>query len=226
MHYTRRLSWRSFGSWSGLYWGASLGAGVLISLGMPANALPGQTVDEAISWIQAHPTLQPAQGETLLVRKSDTPAHRFTFAASTIAAGRVGSNQAVAARGNQIRVEQLSFFDRINGVSFDRLQQALYVIYGAEIYQDYQQASVVYQYPGLESLEGRENLEESTESEPSPASSSTPTTDFIQGEIRRGDRYGYWLETAPTAHGTAYNGQISIFLIEDLEQLQLELQGR
>lgn len=88
-------------------------------------------------------------------------------------------------RGNQIRVEQLSFFDRINGVSSDRLQQALYVIYGAEIYQDYQQASVVYQYPGSETLE------EPAEPEQTLPAPDIPIAESIQGEVRQGDRYGY-----------------------------------
>ena len=205
--------WPSWRSRLGLYLGASVCLGCLVGAEIePANALPGQTVEEATAWIQAHPTLQPATGETLLIRKSDTPAHRFTFEASTNSPGR-----AMPGDGNLIRLEQLSFFDRINGVSPTRLQEALHVIYGAEIYEDYQQASIVYQYPNLEP--DLENLE--TES-----AQETPLQASIQGEIRQGDRYAYWLETAPTLDGIAYNGQISVFLIEDVEKLVMDLQER
>lgn len=102
MHLSIWPSWRSK---AGLYLGASVCLSCLIGTEIePANALPGQMVEEAIAWIQAHPTLQPA-GETLLVRKSDTPAHRFTFEASTHSPGR-----AMLGNGNLIRLEQLSLF--------------------------------------------------------------------------------------------------------------------
>lgn len=201
-----QLHWRSNAH---LLSGASLCLG-LLALGMtaPAQALPGQTVDEVVAWIQAHPTLQPASGERLRVRKSDTPAHRFMFEALPFAPGRAETEN-----GNLIRMEQLSFFDRTTGVSPFRLQEAIQVIYGAEVYQDYQQASIVYQYPDSASAA-------------MPPEPETPLRELLQGEVRQGDRYAYWLETAPTASGVAYNGQISVFLIEDIERLVSALQRR
>jgi hypothetical protein len=54
-----------------------------------AGALPEQTADEVASWIQDHPTLQPAVKETLTVRKCDTAAQRFLFEASVLPPGKL-----------------------------------------------------------------------------------------------------------------------------------------
>lgn len=45
----------------------------------------------------------------------------------------------------------------------------------------------------------------------------------MQGEVRQGDRYAYWIETVQTRSGEAYNGQIHVFLIEDINKLEAEL---
>lgn len=205
MHQLIGLRWRS-NSHLSLSMSISLGLGFLVGITTPTWALPGQTVDEAVTWIQRHPTLQPSDGERLRVRKSDTPAHRFMFEALLYSPGGTDSDDR-----NLIRMEQLSFFDRTTGVSPSRLQHALQVIYGPDVYQDYQQASVVYQYPDL------------VETEPE---SDAPLRELLQGEVRQGERYGYWLETVPTAEGIAYNGQISVFLVEDVEGVVSALQRR
>lgn len=173
-----------------------------------ARALPGQTVEEVVEWIQANPTLQPTPGETLLVQRSDTPARRFTFEALITAPGR-----AVPSQGGIIRTEQIALFDRINGVSRDRLEQALQVIYGNDLYEDYQQASTVYQYPAPEQIAEAEHQD-------------APLQESLQGEVRQGDRFAYWLETAQTPEGSAYTGRISVFLVEDIDKLVSELQQR
>jgi hypothetical protein len=173
-----------------------------------AIALPGQTVEETAAWIQAHPTLRPASGETLLIRKSDTAAQRFTFEASILPPGR-----AAAGSGGVIRTEQISFFDVINGVSRDRLEEALRTIYGLEVYQDYAQAISIYQYPSPETLIQAQNQ-------------NAPLLAALQGEIREGNRYAYWLEIAQTRDGVAYTGQISVFLRNDIEILEAELRDR
>lgn len=185
-----------------------LAIGLLAMSSHRANALPGQTVAEVAAWIQANPTLQPARGETLLVRKSDTAAQRFTFEASIQAPGR-----AATGTPGTIRSEQISFFDMINGVTRDRLEESLRSIYGVELYQDYAQAQVVYQYPSPETLSQAENQ-------------NAPLLAALQGEIRQGDRYAYWLETAQTRSGVAYTGQISIFSPNDVSGLTTEMQNR
>lgn len=117
--------------------------GGLLHKSDPAMALPGQTVDQAAAWIQGNPALRPASGETLLVRKSDTPARRFSFEALITSPGRAA---ALEGRGT-IRTEQITLFDMTHGVTFDRLTSTLRSIYGDEIYQDFVQANLVYRYP-------------------------------------------------------------------------------
>jgi hypothetical protein len=184
--------------------------GILILLsGGAAEAIPGQSLDEARTWIRAHPTLQPAPGEQLLVRKSDSPARRFIFQVSTLSVGRVGA----ALGGGTVRAEEFSLFDMTNGVTRGRLDESLRVIYGASIYQDYTHASVVYTYPG-----GTVGT--------SPSSRQPSTQSGIQGELRDGDRYAYWIEIAKQPNGYAYIGKLTIFLKEDLPKLDAELQRR
>lgn len=192
------------GFWSSLSWG------VLLSLmGGAAQALPGQSVTEVTAWIQAHPTLDPASGETLLVRKTETPAQRFTFEASITAIGRLTAVD----RRDIIRVESISLFDMVNGVSPSRLEESLEIIYGPNLYQDYLQASVIYRYPSPELLNQAENR-------------NAPLRRFVQGEVRQGDQFAYWVETVQTPSGIPQNGQISVFLLEDLPKLTDELEQR
>jgi hypothetical protein len=106
----------------------------------PVQAIPGQSVRDATAWINGHPTLRPEAEETLRVRKQDTAAQRFEFEASLGAPGQF-------AYGGRIRSESIELFDVPNGVSFERLEESLRVIYGSEIYQDYAGAAIVYDYP-------------------------------------------------------------------------------
>lgn len=190
------------------YWGIGISIGLAGCVAEQVQALPGQSVEEVAAWIQTHPTIEPSSGETLLVRRSDTPAHRFMFEALTTLPIR-------AAQGGSglIQMEQISLFDRTNGVSQIRLEDSLHIIYGPEVYNDYEQAQVVYEYPTVEMLNASQNQD-------------APLLEFLQGEVRQGDRFAYWFETAQTREGIAYNGQISVFLIEDIDKLVLELQRR
>ncbi|MEP0923830.1 hypothetical protein [Leptolyngbya sp. FACHB-711] len=174
-----------------------------------AMALPGQTVDQAAAWIQANSALRPASGETLLVRKSDTPARRFSFEALTASPGRAA---ALESRGT-IRTERITLFDMTNGVTFDRLASTLRSVYGDDIYQDFVQGNLVYRYPTEEQQQAATNRD-------------TPLLESVQGEIRQGDRYAYWMETAQTRSGEAYSGQIYVFLPEDINKLETELRDR
>jgi hypothetical protein len=190
--------------------GAVLSFGLMLVLGGGrANALPGQTTEEVAAWIQGHPTLRPASGERLLVRKSDSAAQRFTFQASVLAPGKVTP----ARDASIIRSERLSVFDMMNGVTRDRLEESLRVIYGLDVYQDYSRASLVYSYPGeATAYQARRR--------------ATPLMSALQGELRMGDRYAYWTEIAENRSGKAYAGHVVVFLKSDLDKLETELRNR
>lgn len=189
---------------------STVGLGFALSLlAGRVQALPGQTPDEAMVWIQANPTLRPVRGEKLLIRKSDTPAQRFMFSSSPQQVGRASSG----ATGGIIRTEETSFFDLQNGVSRDRLQESLRVIYGPTVYQDYAQAKTLYAYPTQKTLDQAVNRD-------------TPLLAALQGEVREGDRYAYWLEVARQPNGFAYTGKITVFLRDDLPKLEAELRNR
>lgn len=184
---------------------------VVATLGIdkPANALPGETVGDVAAWIQTHPTLQPAAGETLLIRRTDSPSRRFMFEASIRAPGR-------AVRGDRrdiIRSEQISLFDTVYGVTQARLEESLDIIYGSELYEDYQQADVVYQYPTAALIEQSEQQ-------------NRPLLRLSQGEVRQGDRFAYWVETVQTPDRRPQVGKITVFLLEDLPKVTAELESR
>jgi hypothetical protein len=184
------------------------GAGLLMGV-LPVQALPGQTSDEAIAWMQGNPTISPARGERLVVKKSDTPAQRFTFKASPMQAGRA----ALGIGSGVIRTEEFVLFDMINGVTLYRLEESLRAIYGPSIYQDYAQGRRVYGYPDRETIARATNR-------------ATPLLAAIRGELREGDRYAYWLETVRRPDGFAYSGKLTVLLKEDLPKLEGELRNR
>lgn len=189
---------------------ATIGLSLALSLiAGHVGAMPGQSPDEAVVWIRANSTLRPVRGEKLLVRKSDTPAQRFTFWASPQQVGRASAGST----GGIIRTEEISFFDMQNGVSRNRLQESLRVIYGPTVYQDYAQAKTVYAYPILAKPESSSNRDASTVA-------------TLQGEVREGDRYAYWLEIARQQNGFPYVGKITVFLRDDLPKLEAELRKR
>ena len=174
-----------------------------------AHALPGQSVETVVGWINAHPTLRPGVGDGLRVTKGDTPAQRFSFQATVLAPGRVTFP---ADRGT-IRTERMSFYDMVNGVTPDRLKESLRVIYGPDVYQDYDRAKVVYEYPTPETVDlaRRQNR---------------PLEAAQQGELRLGERFAYWMEVTKTDRGKAFNGQMTVFLKEDLDKLETEIRDR
>jgi hypothetical protein len=115
----------------------------------PAHALPGQARQEVTAWINANPALRPSLGDGLSVRRFNTAAQRFSFEASVLpVSSLINVNDT-----SIIRKEQIAFYDVVNGISPDRLEESLRTIYGADIYQDYLQARVVYQYPSREQTE-------------------------------------------------------------------------
>lgn len=189
--------------------GSGLAAAVLVGLSSQAQALPGQPVTEVAAWIQSHPTLQPAPGEILLVRRTDSPSRRFTFEASITAPGRATAGD----RKDIIRSESMSLFDTVNGVSQARMEESLAILYGEDLYQDYRQAEVVLRYPTLEMRNQAENL-------------NRPLLRYAEGELRQGEQFAYWVEVVQTPDGKPQNGQITVLLIEDLPKLLAELESR
>jgi hypothetical protein len=174
-----------------------------------ANALPGQTTDTVLAWITSNPTLRPGIRDGLIVNKNNSPAQRFTFQASVLPPGRINT----LTDRITIRSERMTFYDQINGVTPERLRESLRAIYGPAIYQDFEQATVVYGYPVPQTLDlaRRQNRLLDT---------------ARQGELRLGGRYAYWMEVTQTDTGKAFNGQLTILLKEDVGKLEAELRDR
>lgn len=174
----------------------------------PAHALPGQARREVTAWINANPALRPSLGDGLSVRRFNTAAQRFSFEASVLpVSALINVNDT-----SVIRKEQIAFYDVINGISPNRLEESLRTIYGADVHQDYLQARIVYQYPSPAQVElaRRQGL---------------PLLAARRGELRLGDRFGYWLETTRGEGELGANGQLTVFLREDLNQFESELRN-
>jgi hypothetical protein len=183
----------------------------------PALALPGQTVEEVLSWMQSNPTVRPKSGERLTVRRSNSAAQRFIFEASLFIPGTFAKG---ARDDGRIHSESLKLFDMQNGVTKARLEESLRAIYGLEVGGDFDRATVVQRYGADPTI-------------PSTTSSTTPKTpkwtpklvnkprrqDYLRGEVRQGERFAYWIEVAQTEEGKAYSGQVAIFLVDDLESV-------
>lgn len=184
-----------------------LSLGTLFSLRV--LALPGQQTEEVGAWIKAHPTLRPTPGERFFVQKSDTAAQRFIFQASVLPPGKVGFTK----NRSTIRNERISMFDAINGMTFGRLEESLRVIYGLDVYQDYKRSQVVYDYPNQSAIN-------------TARFAKTPIREALQGQLRVGDRYAYWIEVAQPKQGKAFTGQMTILLKSDLDKLEAELRNR
>jgi len=174
-----------------------------------AHALPGQSAQKVVSWINAHPTLRPSIGDGLTVSKSSTPAQRFNFTASVLPPGRL----TIPRDRSTISSERLTLYDRINGVTFDRLEESLRTIYGPDIYQDYDQARLVYSYPTPRTVDRGRRF-------------NLPLLSAQEGKLLLGKHYAYWLEITNTESGEAFNGQLTVFLKRDLDKLETELRAR
>ncbi len=174
-----------------------------------ALALPGQSTEEVGAWLQGHPTLLPKPGERFFIQKSDTAAQRFTFQASVLPPGAVS----FSFDRSKIRTERLSMYDAINGMSFERLQESLRIIYGLDIYQDFKRAQIIYDYPNQSAIN-------------SARLARTPIREALRGQLRMGDRYAYWMEIAKPKDGKAYTGQMTVLLKSDIDKLEAELRNR
>ncbi len=104
-------------------------------------------------------------------------------------------------------------YDAINGMSFERLEESLRVLYGLDIYQDFRRAQVIYEYPSQSTVN-------------SARFAKTPIREALRGELRVGDRYAYWVEIAQPKNGKAFTGQITVLLKSDLNKLEAQLKSR
>ncbi len=104
-------------------------------------------------------------------------------------------------------------FDMQNGVSQERLKESLRAIYGSEISQDFDRAQVVYSYPSEVTVQ-------------QAIAQNNPLIASLQGELRRGSRYGYWLEIAQTPEGRAYSGRLTLFLRDDIDLLEAQIRNQ
>ncbi len=180
-----------------------------LGMGNHVNALPGQSTEEVTSWIQANETLGPNEDGKLFVQRNDTAALRLNFRASVLPPGKVHFTKDRA----KIRTEIISMYDAANGMTVQRLQESLRVIYGLDIEQDFNQAQVVYKYPNESAINAARFAK-------------TPLREALQGELRLGDCFVYWVEIPQPKQSKAYFGQMTVFLKADLNKLESELRNR
>ena len=191
--------------------GLSIGAGLWIGLAASASALPGQSVDEAEAWMQAHPTLRADPGERLSIRRNNTPSRRYTFHGSVF--GPSGGNgqgllrQRAAGVPIVVRSEKFTLVDVISGVSLEQLEDSLRTLYGAEVYADYRRAQSVLVY--------------------SPGRSEDRGTDrALRSQLMEGDLYAYLIELLPNEDGTIQTGAVSVMLKEDVPAFREAVRSR
>ncbi|MEB3267494.1 MAG: hypothetical protein VKJ09_03045 [Leptolyngbya sp.] len=180
-----------------------MGMGLWAVLGGGAIAVPGNSVSNVEAWIQSHPTLRPGPNERLVVNRADTPARRFRFRATVIPVTGLSPDLVL---GRTIRTEETTLVDMVDGITTNRMEEALRAIYDATIYNDYRRAPVVYRY----------------------INRNTPTYAngiVRQGELRQGERFAYWIERVGNPDGFDTIGTLTVFLLEDLPALQADLEA-
>ncbi|MEL6602965.1 MAG: hypothetical protein AAFP20_07030 [Cyanobacteria bacterium J06614_10] len=186
-------------------------AGIWLGLSPAALALPGQTVEEAEAWMQAHPALRARPSERLSIRRNDTPSQRYTFHASLFGPGG-GSGESLLLRRHSgetilVRSEKFTLVDIVRGVSLPRLEDSLRSLYGAEIYADYRRAqSVIVYSPGRPEDRG--------------------TSQALRSHLLEGERFAYLIELLPNADGNIQTGAVTVMLREDVPAIQEGLRNR
>jgi hypothetical protein len=173
-----------------------------------AQALPGQTVEEVQAWMNSNPTVRPKVGERLTVRRRNSAAQHFTFEASIFIPGTLSRGKRDDGR---IHGETYSLFDVQNGITPARLEESLRAIYGLEVGKDFDRATVAYKYP--------------VDKTPKFVVGKGYKNNYLQGEVRKGEQFAYWLELAQTDKGVAYSGRVAIFLLDDLESVLTKVQN-
>jgi len=186
-------------------------AGVWLGMGLSAVALPGQTVNEAQAWMQAHPSLRALPSERTSIRRSNTPSSRYTFHASAFGPSG-GSGQSLLVRRRSggavtIRSEKFTLVDIVRGVSIPQLEDSLRNIYGAEVYADYRRARAVLVY--------------------SPGRAEDRSTERAhRAQLMEGELYAYLIEVIPNTNGVVETGAVTVMLREDIPAIQEGLRSR
>jgi hypothetical protein len=182
--------------------------GLWAGMAIAAVALPGQSVQEAEAWMQAHPTLRAEPGERLSIRRNDTPSRRYTFHGSTFEPGG-GSLLSRRADGQpvMVRSEKFTLVDLISGVGIARLEDALRTIYGAEVFADYRRSQSLLVYsPGRAEDRGTQRA--------------------ARSQLSEGELYAYLIEVIPDPDGTIHTGAVTVMLKEDVAPLVEALRNR
>ena len=176
-----------------------------------AVAIPGQTIDEAASWMQAHPTLRARPSERLSIRRSNTPSNRYTFHGSAFGPA-VGSGESLLVRRSNgervmVRSEKFTRTDVVRGVDIPQLEDSLRTIYGAEVFADYRRAQTVMVYsPGRAEDRGTERA--------------------LRSHLLEGDLYAYLIEVLPNTDGIVETGAVTVMLKEDAIAVQEGMRRR
>ncbi|NEQ53887.1 MAG: hypothetical protein F6K11_27775 [Leptolyngbya sp. SIO3F4] len=184
----------------------ALGIGLPICLSAgPSYSLPGQSVNEVKTWMQGHPTLRADSREGLRVHRTDVPSRRFTFQASVFPVGgfqQASGNDVWSSNRRRdlgtVRREEFILVDYDEQVTISRLEDSLRALYGPDAYADYRRAQPVFDYAAM--------------------------TGTIQGELRLGSLYAYWIELTPDTNGVITTGKLNVLLSEDANRLQSYLQ--
>lgn len=183
----------------------------ILSGASAAIAIPGQPVDEAKAWMQAHPTLRALPNERLSLRRNNTPSRRYTFHGSIFGPAG-GSGQTLLERGLDsgpmiVRSEKFTLVDLISGVSVSKLEDALRMLYGAQVFADYRRSESVLVYsPGR--VEDR-------------GTARSPRAQLSEGEL-----YAYIVEVIPNVDGTIQTGTVTVMLKEDIPLLKAALEEK
>ncbi|MGB7088129.1 MAG: hypothetical protein WBD47_21410 [Phormidesmis sp.] len=186
--------------------------GIWLGLAASADALPGQSVQEAEAWMQAHPTLRATPQERLSIRRNDTPARRYTFHGSIWGPGS-GTGQSLLLREEvdgptMIRSEKFTLVDITRGVSVARLEDALRTLYGAEVYADYRRSHSLLVYS------------------PGRSGDSDPTSHRAsRSQLTEGELFAYLIEVIPNPDGTIHTGAVTVMLKEDVPALMAAIRN-
>lgn len=173
---------------------------VALAIGVPpVQAIPGQSATIAESWIRNNPTLSPAPNERLSIHRTPSPGQRFSFQASLFPVAGVMPTNA----RRIIRTERFTLVDHANDITVDRLEESLRLIYGSQIFNDYRQGELLFEYP-------------------TDQATDNPNLTLV-GAVRTGERFAYWYELAYGESGIPYLGHMAIFLKDDLPSLRERL---
>ncbi|NMG57390.1 hypothetical protein E1H12_02365 [Geitlerinema sp. P-1104] len=165
----------------------------------PGWTLPGEAVDEVANWIYSNPLLPDGRRGSLRVSRSDVPGQRFTFVASKT----LPTQRGLGVGETRIRSEWLEVLDYNNGVTSERLVEAIRSIYGLDLYQDYRNAELIYEYVNPTGPTGQHQR---------------------RGQLWQGDRFGYWLEITERDGEEPVLGKLALILLDDISTVKTDLQ--